>query len=89
MKLKNEALKASTYSEFWRQTTKTHHRLLSAFDAEKGQFQMAFMEPLVPAPKSVKYYKSSIFSIDTKKIHEINHTGIDIFITHQLIHDYF
>lgn len=33
---------------------------------------MAFMGPLVLAPRSVEYYKASIFSIDTKKIHEID-----------------
>ncbi len=70
--MKNEALKASTYSEFWKQTAKTQHKLLSAFNSEKRQFQMAFMEPLVPTPRSVEDYKASIFSIDTKNIHEID-----------------
>lgn len=69
--MKNEALKVSTYSEFQKQTTKTQHRLLYVFDAEKGQFQMAFMEPLVLTPRSAGDYKASIFSIYTNKIHEI------------------
>ena len=36
IELKNEALKASTYFEFWKKTTMPQHRLLYAFDAEKG-----------------------------------------------------
>ena len=42
----------------------------------KGKFQMAFMEPLVPAPRSVQDYKASMFSIDTKKIHEIDQINL-------------
>lgn len=35
-KLKNEALKVSTYLEFWKQITTTQHNLLSSFDLENG-----------------------------------------------------
>ena len=44
IKKNNEALKATTYSEFWKQTATTQHRLLSTFDTEKGQFQLTFLD---------------------------------------------
>lgn len=45
---------------------------MSALDTVKGQFQLAFLEPKVPVFKSTKYYKTSIFSFDTKQIHVID-----------------
>ena len=72
IKLKNEALKALTYLAFWKQTATTQHRLLYAFDSEKGQFQMAFLEPKVSTPRGVEDYKASIFLVDTKQFHAID-----------------
>lgn len=37
---------------------------------------MAFMEPLVPAPKSDEDYKDSIFLVDTRKKHEIDQINL-------------
>lgn len=70
IKRKNEALKASTYSEFWKETATTQHRFLSIFDTEKGQ--LSFLEPTVPTPISAEDYKASIFSVDTNKVHAID-----------------
>lgn len=36
IKKKNEALKATIYSEFWNKTATNQHKLLSALDTEKG-----------------------------------------------------
>jgi len=69
MNKKNEALKISTYSEFWEQSFTTQTRLLSTFDPNRGKFQLAFLEPKVPIPKSVEDYKTFVFFFDTKKIH--------------------
>jgi len=72
IKKKSEALKATTYSEFWKKTTTTQHRLLSTLDTKKGQFQLTFLEPTLPVPKSAEDYKSLIFCFDNKKVHAID-----------------
>ena len=38
----------------------------------EGKFQLAFLEPNIPMPKSVIDYKTFVFSFDTKKIHPID-----------------
>ena len=76
IKKKNEALKATTYSKFWKKISTTQHRLLSSLDTEKGQIQLAFLELTVPIPKGIEDYKSSVFSFDTKKIHVIDHIDL-------------
>ena len=58
IKRKNEALKVTTFSKFWKQTSTTQHKLLSALDSQKGQFQLAFLEPTVLVPKSAEDYKT-------------------------------
>lgn len=45
---------------------------MSALDTEKGQFLLAFSEPIVPVPKSVEDYKTFVFAFDTRKIHAID-----------------
>jgi len=45
-------------------------------DTEKGQFQLAFLEPKFPAPKSVEDYKTSIFAFNTPQIHAIDKTDL-------------
>ena len=57
IKAKNQALKATTFSQFWKQTTTTQHRLLSAFDAEKRKMQVSFLEPKFAQPRSENDYK--------------------------------
>lgn len=66
IELKNEALKASTYSEFSKQAATTQHRLLSTFDSEKVKFKMAFSERKIATPRDFEDYKASIYSFDTK-----------------------
>jgi len=77
MDKKNEGLKTSTYYEFWKQSSTTQTRLLSALDPDKGQFQLLFLEPKVPVPKSVEDYSTFVFSFDTKKIHPIDHIDLN------------
>jgi hypothetical protein len=60
IKKKNEMLTSSTYAQFWKQTSKTHHRLLSAFDTKKGRMCMAFLQAQVPQSREISDYKSSI-----------------------------
>lgn len=52
IKQRNEMLKASTYTHFWKQTTVYQHKLLSTFDSEKGKMQIAFLEDEVQAHRS-------------------------------------
>lgn len=37
-----------------------------------GQFQMAFLDPKITAPKGVEDYKALVFTVDTKKVHAID-----------------
>jgi len=48
------------------------------FFIEKGHFQLAFLEPILPIPKSEEDYKEFVFSFDAKKIH-----AIDLFDLHK------
>ena len=43
IKKKNQTLTSSTYAQFWKQTSTAQHRMLSAFDTEKGRMHMAFL----------------------------------------------
>lgn len=72
IKKKNEALKATTYLEFWKQTLASQHRLLSALNTQKRQFKMALLEPKVPFLKFAADYKEFVFAFDTKQIHHID-----------------
>jgi hypothetical protein len=40
----NQTLTNSTCVQFWKQTSTTQHRMLSAFDTEKGRMHMAFLQ---------------------------------------------
>jgi hypothetical protein len=44
IKKKNQMLTNSTYDQFWKQTSTTQHRFLSAFDTEKGRMHMEFLQ---------------------------------------------
>lgn len=76
IKHRNEALKASTYTWFWKKTSSTQHRKLSSFDTEKGNMQIAFLEPKVTHPRSANDYTKSIFTFDTNLIHPIDQIGL-------------
>jgi hypothetical protein len=69
IKKKNEMLTNNTYAQFWKQTSTTQHRLLSAFDTEKGRMHMEFLQAQVPHPKEITDYKRSTFEFDTKEVH--------------------
>jgi len=69
IKKKNQMLTSSTYAQFWKQTSTTQHRLLSAFDTEKGRMQMAFLQAQVPHPKAITDYKRSTLEFDAKQVH--------------------
>jgi len=72
IKQKNESLKSQVYNKFWKQTSTSQHRLLSAFDSERGRMKMAFLQAQIPFPKSTTYYKKTIFSFDVNQIHPID-----------------
>jgi hypothetical protein len=69
IKKKNEMLTNNTYAQFWKQTSTTQHRLLSAFDTEKGRMHMAFLQAQVPQPKEISDYKRSTFEFDAAEVH--------------------
>jgi hypothetical protein len=69
IKKKNERLAINTYAQLWKQTSTTHHRLLSAFDTEKGRMYMAFLQAQVPHPKQIADYKRSTLEFDAKAVH--------------------
>jgi hypothetical protein len=69
IKQKNELLNNNTYAQFWKQTSTTQHRLLSAFDTEKGRMHMEFLQAQVPHPKTTSDYKKASFEFDVKEVH--------------------
>jgi hypothetical protein len=69
IKKKNQTLTNNTYSQFWKQTSTTQHRLLSAFDTEKGRMHLAFLQAQVSQPKEITDYKRSTIIFDTKQVH--------------------
>jgi hypothetical protein len=66
---KNEMLTNHTYGQFWKHTSTTQHRFLSAFDTEKGRMHMAFLQAQVPHPKEITDYKRSTLEFDAKQVH--------------------
>lgn len=71
IKHKNEMLKVTTYTQSEKQTTTSQHRLLPAFDTEKGKMYIAFLEAQGQVPKTAAGYKDSIFSFERDEIHPI------------------
>ena len=69
IKKKNQMLNNNTYTQFWKQTSTTQHKLLSAFDAGKGRMHLAFPQAQVPHPKEIIDYKRSTIVFDTKQVH--------------------
>jgi hypothetical protein len=69
IKKKNEMLTSNTYAQFWKQTSTTQHRFLSAFDTERGRMHMAFLQAQVPHPKEITDYKRSTLEFDAKQVH--------------------
>jgi hypothetical protein len=69
IKKRNQTLTSRTYAQFWKQTSTAQHRLLSAFDTEKGTMHMAFLQAQVPDPKVITDYKRETFEFQTKDVH--------------------
>jgi hypothetical protein len=90
IKKKNQTLTSSTYAQFRKQTSTTQHKLLSAFDTEKGRMHMAFLQAQVPDPKVITDYKRATFEFQTKDVYPADHmdlhkqTGEMVF--HTLVH---
>ena len=75
IKLKNEILKNTTYTQFQKQASSSQSRLLSAFDSKKGGMHMAFLEVQISKPKMAADYKQSSFEFNNKYIHHIRPNG--------------
>jgi hypothetical protein len=69
IKKMNQTLTSNTYTQFWKQTSTAQHRLLSAFDTEKGRMHMAFLQAQVPDPKVITDYKRVTFEFQTNDVH--------------------
>jgi hypothetical protein len=52
IKKRNVLLNRNTYTQLWKKTSTSQHRLLSAFDTERGRMQMELLQEQVPHPKS-------------------------------------
>jgi hypothetical protein len=72
IKKKNQTLTSSTCAQFWKEMSTAQHRLLSAFDTEKGRMHMAFLQAQVPDPKAITDYKRATFEFQTKEVHSID-----------------
>jgi hypothetical protein len=90
IKKKNQTLTTSTYAQFRKQTSTAQHRLLSAFDTEKGRMHMAFLQAQVPDPKVITDYKRATFEFQTKDVHPANqmdlHKQTGEMVFHTLAH---
>jgi hypothetical protein len=69
IKQKNELMNSSTYAQFWKKTSTSQHRLLSAFDIENGRMDMEFLQARVPHHKTTSDYKKTSFEFDVKEFH--------------------
>jgi hypothetical protein len=69
IKKKNQTLTSSTYAQFQKQSSTTQHRILSAFDTEKGRMHMAYLQAQVPDPKVISDYKRATFEFQAKDVH--------------------
>jgi hypothetical protein len=72
IKKKNQTLTSSTYAQFRKQTSTTQHRLLSAFDIEKGRMHMAYLQAQVLDPKVISDYKRATFEFQAKDMHPVD-----------------
>jgi hypothetical protein len=67
IKKKNQTLTSSTYAQFQKQSSTAQHRLLSAFDIEKGRMHMAYLQAQVSDPKVISDYKRATFEFQSKE----------------------
>lgn len=71
-KLRNEALKAETYAQYFKQTPTNQNRLMSAFYIKTGKMKMKFMQPIVQQPRSSVDYRKTNFEVLAKDVHPID-----------------
>ena len=69
IKKRNQSLTSSAYAQFQKQSSTAQHRLLSAFDSEKGKMHMAYLHALVPDPKVISDYRRTTFEFQAKDVH--------------------
>jgi hypothetical protein len=69
IKKKNQTLTNSAYAQFQKQSATAQHRLLSAFDTEKGRMHMAYLHAQVPDPKVMSDYKRVTVEFQAKDVH--------------------
>jgi hypothetical protein len=69
IKKRNQSLTSSAYAQFQKQSSTAQHRLLSAFDTEKGRMHMAYLHALVPDPKVISDFKRTTFEFQAKDVH--------------------
>jgi hypothetical protein len=69
IKKRNQTLTSSTCAQFWKKTLTMQHRLLSAFNTEKGKMHMEFLQAQVPDPKVITDYKRATFEFQMKDVH--------------------
>jgi hypothetical protein len=69
IKKRNQSLTSSDYAQFQKQSSTAQHRLLSAFDTEKGKMHMAYLHALVPDPKVISDYRRTSFEFQAKDVH--------------------
>jgi hypothetical protein len=69
IKKRNQSLTSSAYAQFQKQSSTSQHRLLSAFDTEKGKMHMAYLHALVPDPKVISDYRRTTFEFQAKDMH--------------------
>jgi hypothetical protein len=69
IKKRNQSLTSSAYAQFQKQSSIAQHRLLSAFDTEKGRMHMAYLHALVPDPKVISDFKRTTFEFQAKDVH--------------------
>jgi hypothetical protein len=90
IKKKNQSLTSSAYAQFQKQSSTAQHRLLSAFDTEKGKMHMAYLHALIPDPKVISNYRRTTFEFQDKDVHPVDqmdmHKQTGEMISHTLAH---
>jgi hypothetical protein len=90
IKKKNQTLTSSTYAQFQKQPSTAQHRLLSAFDTEKGRMHMAYLQAQVSVPKVISDYKRATFEFQAKDVHSADqmdlHKQTGEMVFHTLAH---
>ena len=69
IKKKNQTLTNNAYDQFQKQSATAQHRLLSAFDTEKGRMHMAYLHAQVSDPKVMSDYKRVTVEFQAKDVH--------------------